>query len=601
MKIFLKIKFRNNAGFSLVEVIVSIAIFLIIAVSIYQGFNSLLDAVSVSRLRIIASNLANEQFEIARNLSYSNVGISGGFPSGRILQNQTLSRSGVEFSVKTNIRNIDDPFDGTIEGNDETGSPADYKLIELEISCANCKNFLPLIFSTHIAPKNLEGLSTNGALFVRVFDANGQPIQGADVHIENNQAVPSFAIDDTTNNDGLLEIVDTPPGVQAYEITVSKQGYSEEKTYTTNLPENPNPTKPHATVVAQQMTQISFAIDRISTIEIASVTETCSPVGNVDFEIAGSKLIGLNPDIFKYSQSYETNAAGIKNIDNLEWDTYNFSLDDTAYDIIGTIPFLPLSLGPNANQNLKFIVSQKIPLGLLLTVKDASTQLPLSGAEIIIEKGGYSNSLTTGRGFLRQTDWSGGPGQEDFIDTLRYFDSNGDIDIDNPIGELRLKKVFEEYRPSGVLTSSTFDTGSASNFYQILWEPKDQPPETGLDSVKFQIATNNNKTTWNFIGPDGTSGTFYTLSDTNINPVHNNDRYIRYKVFLQTENINFTPNIAEIAFTFNSLCVPSGQVIFQGLSLGDYAVTVSKTGYQTFNDTVNVSQSWQQKEVILNP
>lgn len=596
-----KVKFKNSVGFSLVEVIVSIAIFLIVTVSVYQGFNSLLDAVAVSRIRTIASNLANEQFEIARNLSYSDVGILGGFPAGKIIQNQTLSRNNVEFSVETNIRNIDDPFDGTIEGNDEVGSPADYKLIELEIFCANCKNFLPLIFSTHIAPKNLEGLSTNGALFIRVFDANGQPIQGANVHIENNEAIPSFSIDDTTNNDGLLEIVDTPPGVQTYEITVSKQGYSEERTYATNLPGNPNPTKPHATVVAQQMTQISFAIDQVSTIDITSVTETCSPVNNVDFAINGSKLIGLSPDVLKYSQVYETNAVGIKTIDNLEWDTYNFSLNDTAYNIIGAIPLLPLNLGPNTNQNLKFIVSQKIPLSLLFTVKDASTQLPLSGAEITIEKSGYSNSLTTGRGFLRQTDWSGGPDQEDFIDTLKYFDSDGNVDINNPTGELRLKEIFEEYRPTGILTSSTFDTGSASNFYQILWEPRDQPPEAGFDSVKFQIATNNDETTWNFIGPDGTSGTFYTLSDTNINSVHNNDRYFRYKIFLQTEDVDFTPNVAEIAFTFNSSCVPSGQVIFQGLSSGDYTVTVSKSGYQVFNDTVSVSQSWQQKEVILNP
>lgn len=592
---------KSDTGFTLVEVIVSIAIFLIVAVAVYQGFTSLLDAVTVSRLRITATNLANEQFEIARNLSYSNVGILGGFPAGKILQNQTVLRGGVEFSVKTNIRNIDDPFDGTIGGNPNDSSPADYKLIELEISCAYCKNFTPLIFSTHIAPKNLEGSSANGALFVRVFDANGQPVPGANVYIENNQANPHFFINDTTNNNGLLQIVDLPPGAEAYEIAVSKQGYSQEKTYTINLPENPNPTKPHATVAAQQVTQISFTIDKTSVIDITSATETCSPVGNVNFKIEGSKLIGQSPDILKYEQNYATSASGIKTINNLEWDTYNFVLNDASYDLVGAIPLLPLNLSPNTNQNLKFIVSQKDPLSLLVTIKDASTQLPLSGAEVLIEKNGYSNSFTTGRGFLRQTDWSGGPDQENFIDPLRYFDSDGNIDIDNPAGELRLEKIFEEYKPSGNLTSSIFDTGSQSNFYQILWKPQDQSPETGLNGIKFQIAANNDKTTWNFLGSDGTSETFYTLSDANINPIHNNKRYIRYKIFFQTENTNFTPNIAEIAITFNSLCVPSGQVIFQGLNSGNYTITVSKQGYQTFADTVNVSLLWQQKEVILNP
>ncbi len=590
-----------NKGFTLVEVIVSIAIFLIVAFAVYQGFVSLLDAVTVSRLKIIAANLANEQFEIARNLSYSDVGIFGGFPSGKIIQNQTVSRDGIDFSVKTNIRNIDDLFDGTIGGSPNDNSPADYKLIELEISCLYCKNFTPLIFSTHIAPKNLEGSSANGALFVRVLNANGQPVQGARVYIENNQVNPPFFIDDTSNNEGLLNIVDVPPGPQAYEITVSKQGYSEEKTYATDLIENPNPTKPHATVVAQQVTQISFAIDKTSSIEVSSVSETCSYIGGVDFKIQGTKLIGQNPDILKYEQNYATNSSGIKNIDNIEWDTYNFYLIDSAYELIGAIPLLPLLLLPDANQNLKFIVSPKNPSSLLITVKDSSTQLPLSGAEVLIEKQGYSNSLTTGRGFLRQTDWSLGPGQIDFIDPLKYFDSDGNIDIANPEGELRLQEVFEEYRPSGNLVSSTFDTGSQSNFYQILWNPHDQPPEAGPDSVKFQIAANNDNLTWNFLGPDGTAETFYTLSDTNINPIHNNKRYIRYKIFLHTEDVNFTPNVAEIAFTFSSLCVPSGQTSFQGLGSGTYNITVSKQGYQTFTDTADVSLPWQQKEIILNP
>lgn len=598
---FLKIKFKNNTGFSLVEIIVSLAIFLIVVISVYQGFNSLLDIISISRLKIISTDLANEQFEIARNLPYDDIGISGGFPSGKIPQYQTLWRSGTEFSVQTNIRNIDDPFDGTIGGVPNDLSPADYKFIELEISCFSCKNFIPLHFSTHVAPKNLEGSSSNGALFVYVLDANGQPVPGATVYIENNVANPSFFIDDTTNNNGVLQIVDLPPTAEAYEITVSKKGYSEEKTYPKDAPANPNPTKPHATVIAQQVTQISFSIDEVSTVNVATVTETCAPVGNVGFAMQGSKLIGEDPDVLKYSQDFETNSSGLKSIDNLEWDTYNFSLSDASYEIIGAIPLFPLNLSPNTTQDLKFVVSQKNPLSLLVTVKDSATQLPLSGAQITIEKDGFNDSLITGRGFLRQTDWSGGPEQENFIDPSKYFESDDNIDINNPVGELRLKKIFDQYRPSGNLTSSTFDTGSSSNFYQILWDPEDQPPETGQDSVKFQIASNTDMQTWNFLGPDGTSDTFYTLADSNINPIHNGDRYIRYKIFLQTEDTNFTPNVAEISITFNSLCVPSGQVLFGGLGSETYNITVSKQDYQTFNGTVGVESLWQETEVILSP
>ena len=593
--------FNLQKGFTLIEIIVGLAVFLILSLSIYQAYISLLETIRASRLKVVATALANEQFEIIRNLPYTDVGIVGGLPSGKIQQNQTLTRDNTEFSAKTNIRNIDDPFDGTIGGNPNDLSPADYKFVELEVSCSSCKNFRPLSFTTNVAPKNLEGASVNGALFIQVFDANGQPVQGANVHVANNQASPPFAIDDTTNNNGLLQIVDTPPGVGAYEIIVSKQGYSQEKTYAIDSPENPNPTKPHASVAEQQATQISFAIDKTSSLNVTSATEICSPVGNIAFSLKGTKLIGADPDILKYAQNYATNSSGIKNINGLEWDTYNFSLNDNDYDIIGAIPLLPSNLGPDTEQNLKLVIAPKNPLSLLVTVKDVSTHLPLSGANVTLEKTGYNNSLVTGRGFLIQTDWSGGAGQENFIDRSKYFDSDGNIDIDNPSGELRLKKTFDEYESSGNLISSTFDTGPESNFYQILWKPQDQPPETGSDNIKFQIATNSDTTNWNFLGPDGTPNTFYTLANANINPIHSGDRYLRYKIFLQTADTNFTPNIAEVAFTFSSLCVPSGQVIFTGLTSGDYTLTVLKSGYQTSINTVNISTSWQQNEVILNP
>jgi hypothetical protein len=213
----------------------------------------------------------------------------------------------------------------------------------------------------------------------------------------------------------------------------------------------------------------------------------------------------------------------------------------------------------------------------------------------------YDVTFTTGRGFLRQTDWSEGEGQEDFVDPAKYFTSDGNIEVTNPVGELRLRKVFDQYESSGYLISSTFDTGSPSNFHQIIWQPQDQSPETGPDSVKFQIATNNDNTTWNFLGPDGTSNTLYTLANPIINSLHNNDRYLRYKVFLQTADTAYTPNVAEIAITFTSSCVPPGQVFFPGLDLGDYDLTISKSGYQTFNDTVTISTPWQQREVLLAP
>lgn len=599
---FLRLKYQSMVGgFTFTETLVGVAVFVIVGITAYQVYARMIEVVRISRLKVIATALANEQFEIARNLPYTDVGILGGLPAGKLLHDQTLVRDNISFQVTTTVRSTDDPFDGTIGGVPNDTSPADYKLVAVDITCPTCKNFTPLSFTTHVGPRALETSSTNGALFVQVFDANGQPVPGANVHIENNAEIPPISIDDTTNNSGLLEVVDAPPGAEVYEITVTKAGYSTEQTYLMGDPGNPNPTKPHATVATGQLTQISFAIDRTSTLNSTSMRDTCTPVGNQDFSLAGSKLIGTTPDVLKYNANHVTNGSGALTVSGLEWDTYSLTFTDGVYDLKGTIPLMPVALNASTTQELKLIVAPKNPSSLLVTVKDAGTQLPLSEASVRLEKVGYDTTLITGRGFLRQTDWSGGEGQDDFIDETRYSTSDGNVDVLSPAGEVRLRSTFGNYEPTGSFISSIFDTGSASNFHQIFWQPLAQPPEAGADSVKFQIATNNDKTTWNYRGADGALGTFYTLADTNINSIHDGDRYIRYQAFLSTTTATSTPNLADVQFTFASSCVPPGQVFFSGLTNDDYTITVSKPGYQDFTDTVTVGAAWQHQEVTLTP
>ncbi len=591
----------SKKGFSLIESLVGASVFLIIALSVYATYAKTLDVVNYARFKIVAAALANEQFEIIRNLSFEDVGVVDGLPAGSVPRTQTLTRDRKEFTVITTIRNIDDPFDGTIGGTPNDLSPADYKLVETEISCVSCKNFNPLQFTTWIAPRALETASTNGALFVRVFDAEGQPIPGVSIHIENNLALPSFSIDDTTNIDGVLQIVDAPPGAGAYEVDVSKSGYSADRTYLIGSVENPNPAKPHATVATQELTQISFSIDQTSVINTMSVLDTCAAVPSIDFSLKGSKLIGTSPDVLKYNTSHITDAFGSKSISDMEWDTYDLLFEDSSYDLAGTIPLSPLVLNPNSNQDFKLIVALKNPKSVLVTVRDASTQLPLPEAEVRLEGVAYDNTLITGRGFKRQTDWSGGSGQDDLVDESKFYDSDGNIIVNDPIGEIRLKKILDDYVANGYIISSAFDTGSPSNFYQILWQPQSQPPETGSDSIRLQIATNNDNATWNFAGPDGTEDTFYTISDQNINALNNGKRYFRYKAYLSTSDAAWTPLISDVSFTFTSSCVPLGQVLFSGLDSGEYALTVSKAGYQTFSEVESVSSSWQQREITLSP
>ena len=596
-------RLRFIKGLTLLETILGVAVIALVAFAFYRGYFVLVDIYANSKVKIAATTLANEEMEGVRNLPYASVGTVGGIPAGVIPPTQTKAKNAISFLITTTVRNIDDPFDGTLGGTPNDLSPADYKLVELAIVCEQCGNPQIFRFTAQIAPADLETASTNGALFIQAIDANGEPVSGATVQVSNDILTPPVNMTDTTGIDGFWRIIDAPPAPQSYRISVSKSGYSEDQTYATSTA-NPNPVKPDATVALQTATQATFAIDRVSTLNISSQTETCASIPDAGLTLTGAKLIGTTPDIPKFGQSFNTGLTGAVVINNLEWDSFTMIFSHATQDISGTIPNLPLNLAPNTTQNFRIILEPKNPLALLVTVKDVVTQLPLANSTVTLAQGTYTNTLLTGRGFLRQTDWSGGDGQLIFTDPSQYFEQDGNIEILGPAGEVKLKEVATStYAGAGSLTSSIFDTGSASNFYNISWEPQSQPSATGLDSVKIQVATatTTDPASWEFKGPDATLGSYYTLLDTNINSVHNGDRYFRYKIYLATASTTFTPNVADIAVTFASDCVPSGQVFFTGL-LGDtYTLTVEKTGYQSFSQPVTVNLPWQETAVILNP
>lgn len=596
-----KREIKTNKGFSLAEVVVGVAVLTVLVVSVYGAYTSIFHVVYASRAKLLAVDLVNEQIELIRNLPYSEVGISGGIPSGVLQHTQTLLRGNSSFLVTTTVRNIDDPFDGTLGGSPNDTSPSDYKLVEVDIDCALCVNFKTIVVTTHVSPKNLESASTNGALIVKVFDADGNPIKNAGIHVTNNQQNPPVVIDDVTNDNGLLEIVDAPPGVDAYNITATKSGYSTDATYAVTVG-NPNPTKPPATVALQQVTQLSFSIDKVSTVNVSSITPACSAVPGFHFNLSGSKTIGAG--ILKYNQNQVTNGSGLLSLSNMEWDSYLFTGNDGSYDIVGMNPISPLNLAPNSSQSVQIIVAPKNPKTVLVSVLDGATSLPLSGVSVTISGPGLASTTeVTGQGFINQTDWSGGPGQATSTPVLpnstKYLADNGNVAVNAPTGDVTLQNIFGTYDSSGTLISSSFDTGTASNFQQIEWNPDNQPLAVGTPNVRLQIATNNDGGTWSFTGPDGTSGTYYTTSNQNINSSNNGNRYLRYKLFLDTASATTTPDISDVSFTFTTACTPPGQVVFTGLSSGTYLIHFSKAGYVDQDLSVPVNTAWQSQTVTM--
>jgi len=596
---------NNKKGFGLVETIVAVAVFSIITFSAYGGFARVLQAVQVLKLKNASTNLANEQIEIARNLPYEDVGIVNGLPAGKIPREQVLTREGIDFTVVTSVRDIDDPFDGQIGQEPNDLSPADYKLVEFSISCSDCPYEDELKYFARVSSLALETQGNNGALFVRVFDSNGEPLQGADVSIENNKLDDPIIIEETTNNMGMFQIVDAPTGTEAYQISVTKDdNYSTDKTYLIGDIENPIPDRPHANVVSGEVTQLSFYIDELSDLDIFTRRNTCERIANVDFNIKGSKSVGY--EVLKTDFDEKTDSQGNIFVEDVEWDSYSFDITDTGWDLVGASPVLPVEINPGSNQVIDLILTRKEPNALQVSVVDSENDLPISDAEVVLSNGSTDWDLTTGQGFVIQTDWSGGPGQElASDDEIRYFSNDGNIEEQDPAGDLKLDDVGGTYISNGEIESSVFDIGIPTNFGHIFWNPVSQPSAVGSESVKVQIATNEvvtATTTWDFIGPNGTTTSYYTSSGQEISGEHFGDRYMKYKVFLSTSDNSVTPVLSNLSFTVMTDCTPPGQVLFTNMNSGEYSIEVTHPDYQEYLlDGYIIGGPWQSQKVKLIP
>jgi len=70
-------------------------------------------------------------------------------------------------------------------------------------------------------------------------------------------------------------------------------------------------------------------------------------------------------------------------------------------------------------------------------------------------------------------------------------------------------------------------------------------------AINFQVAGSNSPNgPFNFVGPDGTAGTFFTTSPVSLSQFYN-FRYLRYKAFLSTTDANVTPSLNDATICFN--------------------------------------------------
>ena len=89
-------------------------------------------------------------------------------------------------------------------------------------------------------------------------------------------------------------------------------------------------------------------------------------------------------------------------------------------------------------------------------------------------------------------------------------------------------------------------TVAGENFYI------DNVQVTRAETLKFQLAASADNIVWtDFVGPDGTTATYFTTSGTDMPSTgFDTKRYIKYKAYLSTADTSYTPSLNDVSVSF---------------------------------------------------
>ena len=331
---------KSGAGFTLIEIVIGIALMIIVFLGVYAAFYLGMQAARQSKTRVSALALANQRIEQIRNQEYGDIGTEGGIPPGNIPQTEVINRNNIAFDVQTTIVYIDDSFDDLAPVDI---IPTDYKRVKVKVSWTGWKEG-EVILITDISPKSLESEVGKGTLKIIVLDAWGKGVSQADVHIFNEEVSPIIDANYQTDDDGELVLVGAPTSTEAYKINVSKEGFNEDRTY--GRDEVATPDKSHASVSAEDVTEIAFGIDEISTLEIETRAResfdddfaNASKLSDWENILVENSEVTLsetpsggqyNPS--GYAESVEVSPSGLINWDWFEWEDSEPESTDVRY------------------------------------------------------------------------------------------------------------------------------------------------------------------------------------------------------------------------------------------------------------------------------
>lgn len=373
----------------MVEALVGIFLLAILSMGVYASYAFGIKMSVQNRLRTEATAMAEKKIEAIRAMDYDTVGVQGGIPSGGIPATETEIENGATFTIRTNIRYIDDPLDGRFPSDTVA---TDYKQVEIRVDWPTNIEKGNIKLTTIVSPPRIETNVGMGVLMINTVDTEGNPIPYCDVHIKNTNVNPQIDLNENTDVNGSLTLPGVPSTTtNSYEITVSLEGYETVQTYPPYPISAFNPIDTHILVSEGSVTSKVFVIDLLShqNIQFKDIRGTGLP--NLIFSLSGGRVIGTTVDsapqpVYAYNEpSLTCGSEGLWSSPELGQGPYFFSINDVDYELITSNTALTSwSVIPNSTAEINITMGSKAENILVVTVKEVGGEVPIVGATVEI-------------------------------------------------------------------------------------------------------------------------------------------------------------------------------------------------------------------------
>ena len=204
---------QSDAGVSLIEVLVAMVVFSIIALGVGASLLTLVRMTEDTRSRLVASNLATSEIDLVRGLND---------PFAAVNTTKTQSVSGTTFTVARSTSWVE--FSGADVGCGSTGATMRSKRVNVTVTWQGMLTTTrPVRSDTLISPEDRINDPSLGTIRVSVLTPAGTGSPGVSVSVTRTSSGTGLAEQPpATDSDGCSYALKVPPG--SYSVAISRAG-----------------------------------------------------------------------------------------------------------------------------------------------------------------------------------------------------------------------------------------------------------------------------------------------------------------------------------------------------------------------------------------